>query len=124
MSRPICDKLVMIVEDDSDVRESIAEILEDNAYCSLGCSNGKEALDELRARPDKPCVILLDIMMPVMDGLEFRALQQGDPDLDTIPVVVLTAHASVHASEMMAAAAWLNKPVQLETLLAMVERFC
>jgi CheY-like chemotaxis protein len=122
--RPTCESLVMIVEDDVDVRESIAEVLEDNEYQSLGAANGKEAIEQLRAGLQKPCVILLDIMMPVMDGWQFRALQREDPELGSIPVVVLTAHADLQQADEMAAAACLKKPVRLDTLLATVQRFC
>jgi CheY-like chemotaxis protein len=120
-----CDHLVMVVEDDRDVRESIAEVLEDHQYQPMGAANGKEAIDQLRAGSHKPCVILLDIMMPIMDGWQFRDLQREDPELSSIPVVVLTAHANLHeATTGMHAAACLKKPVPLKTLLATVERFC
>ncbi len=121
----VCNNLVMVVEDDLDVRESLVEVLEDNDYLPLGAANGKEAIELLRAGHAKPCVILLDIMMPVMDGWQFRALQRADPELDTIPVVVLTAHANLQeAADKLAAAACLGKPFRLETLLATVEQFC
>ena len=60
-------RMIMIVEDDVDVRESIAEVLADNCYESVSASNGQDAMDKLRARKRKPFVILLDIMMPIMD---------------------------------------------------------
>jgi CheY-like chemotaxis protein len=115
----------MIIEDDRDVRESIVEVLQDAAYFPLGAANGKEALGQLRARADMPCVILLDLAMPVIDGWEFRALQRLDPELDTIPVVILSARPNVQeVADGMAAAACLKKPVQLDALLATVQRFC
>jgi len=123
-TRSTCEGLVMIVEDDLDVRESIAEVLEDNEYRPLLAANGKEALERLRAGPERPCMILLDIMMPVMDGREFRALQREDPELGSIPVVVFTAHAELQEANELAAAAYLKKPVRLDALLATVERFC
>jgi CheY-like chemotaxis protein len=127
MSEPAgaCEHLVMIVEDDLDLRESIAEVLEDHEYRPLGAANGQEAIERLRAEPHKPCVILLDIMMPVMDGWQFRALQREDPELDAIPVVVMTAHVDILQAERgLAAAAFLKKPVHLDALLATVARFC
>ena len=125
MTAQPCSNLVMIVEDDPDVRQSILEVLGDHAYEALHAANGKEAIDRLRGSQARPCVILLDIMMPVMDGFQFRALQQQDADLGTIPVVVLSAHANAHeAARKMNAAAALKKPVQLETLIEMVDRFC
>jgi CheY-like chemotaxis protein len=120
-----CDAVVMVVEDDADVRDAIAEVLQDHDYQPVGAANGQEAIAHLRSHPVMPCVILLDIMMPVMDGWQFRALQRQDPHLSPIPVVVLTAHANVQeAANKMAAAACLKKPIQLEALLATVEQFC
>lgn len=120
-----CNKRVMVVEDDRDLRESIAEILQDNAYSPIGAANGQDALDCLHGSDGKPCVILLDIMMPVMDGWQFRVLQRRDPELSDIPVVVLTAHASIQeAARKMRAVAGLRKPVNVGTLLQTVERFC
>jgi CheY-like chemotaxis protein len=120
-----CDRVIMVVEDDRDVRETIAEILTDHAYQTLLASNGQEALSRLRAAAAKPCVILLDIMMPVMNGWEFRALQKTEADLREIPVVVITAHADAsRAAAEMGAAGFLRKPVKLESLLASVSRFC
>jgi CheY-like chemotaxis protein len=119
------DKLVMVVEDDWDVRESIAEVLEDNDYRPIRASNGKEALDRLRAAARKPCVILLDIMMPIMDGWQFREHQAQDPELSNIPVIVLSAHANIdEAASGMHAAASLRKPIQLQVLLTIVHRLC
>lgn len=123
-ARP-CHRLVMIVEDDVDLRESIAEVLEDLQYRPLGAANGKEAIERLRCGPERPCVILLDIMMPVMDGWQFRALQREDPELGDIPVIVMTAHADHRrAADGLAAAACLTKPIELDTLLATLQRFC
>jgi CheY-like chemotaxis protein len=125
MSEPCSDSVVLIVEDDRDIRESILEALEDNDYHPVGASNGKEALDKLRHGMARPCVILLDIMMPIMDGWQFRALQREDPELSSIPVVVLTAHTSIEdASQRMHAAACLKKPVPLSVLLSTVNRLC
>ena len=103
----------------------IVEVLEDHDYQPMVATNGKEAIERLRANGTKPCVILLDIMMPVMDGWEFRALQRADSELGAIPVVILTAHANIdEAVSGMAADGALQKPLHLQTLLATVERFC
>jgi CheY-like chemotaxis protein len=100
-------------------------VLEDNGYQPLPAANGREAIDQLRAATTKPCAILLDIMMPVMDGWQFRAAQQQDPELSSIPVVVVTAHADIQeAVEKMQVAGALKKPVQLDALLEIVSRFC
>lgn len=115
----------MIVEDDRDVRETIAEILEDNDYVPLAAANGQEAIDRLRSTAERPCMILLDIMMPIMDGWQFRAAQQKDPALSAIPVVVLSAHANItEAASGMQAAGSLPKPVALKKLMRTVEEIC
>jgi CheY-like chemotaxis protein len=116
---------VLIVEDDPDIRGAIAEVLTDGNYRALLASNGADALAELRAAAPTPCVILLDVMMPVMDGKEFRNQQRGDETLRGIPVVVLSAHAdATNYAEQMQAAGFLKKPVDLSTLLEIVEQFC
>ena len=120
-----CDGVVMIVEDDLDLRESITEVLEDCQFRTVGAANGQEAIEHLRRDPQRPCVILLDMMMPVMDGWQFRELQRDDPELRSIPVVVMTAHVDLRqTSDALGAAACLKKPIHLGTLLDTVERFC
>jgi CheY-like chemotaxis protein len=120
-----CNRTVLVVEDDRDVREAIVEVLTDSDYEALRASNGAEALARLRAGPVRPCVILLDIMMPTMDGWQFRTEQQADPSMMDIPVVVLSAGAdAVEAAAKMAAAGYLKKPVALERLLGVVKQFC
>ncbi|TMA19050.1 MAG: response regulator [Deltaproteobacteria bacterium] len=125
MSASACARTVLIVEDDADTRDAIVEVLTDRNYRALEASNGADALDELRGAAPRPCVILLDMMMPVMDGKEFRNLQRVDEALREIPVVVLSAHADATGlAEQMEAAGFLRKPVDLVTLLQTVEQFC
>jgi CheY-like chemotaxis protein len=120
-----CERTVLIVEDDADTRGAIAEALTDENYRALEASNGADALGELRAAPSPPCVILLDVMMPVMDGTEFRSVQRHDETLRGIPVVVLSAHADATVfAKQMEADGFLKKPVDLVTLLRTVEQFC
>ena len=125
MSEAGCNRTVLVVEDDPDVREAIAEVLADSRYVTLHAANGAEALQRLRAASVRPCLILLDMMMPTMDGWQFRIEQQRDPAVKDIPVVVLSAHADGgETAAKMAAAEYLSKPVALERLLHVVERFC
>jgi CheY-like chemotaxis protein len=120
-----CEKTVLVVEDDTDIRDAIAEVLTDGDYRALCASNGAAALAELRAAQPQPCVILLDMMMPVMDGKEFRAEQVRDAALRNIPVIVLSAHTEAGtAAAQMNAAGFLSKPVDLHTLLDTIEQFC
>lgn len=125
MTEP-CGRHVLVVEDDPDVRDAILEMLEDHDYASVPAANGKEALDRLRAgEQEQPCLILLDLMMPVMDGWQFRAEQTQDEMLSRIPVVVVTAHPNAReTAEKMGASGFLRKPFTMKALLEMVERYC
>jgi CheY-like chemotaxis protein len=112
---------LLIVEDDPDIAETLAELLDDRGYEVEIAGNGAEALRRLE-RPPRPGLILLDLTMPVMDGRQFRRVQLERPELASIPVVVLTA--DVHAHPELRAAGWLIKPVPLEGLLSAVDRHC
>ncbi len=118
-----CPRAVLVVDDDRDVREAVREVLQDHGYDVQEAGNGQEALDLLRARSTPPCVILLDMMMPVMDGWKFREAQCNDPSLCEIPVVVLSAGTD-HGVETPAPLDFLRKPVQLPPLLEAVARYC
>ena len=119
------NRLVMIIEDDRDVRDSVREALEDHGYQTIGASQGREALELLRSSAAKPCIILLDMMMPVMDGWAFRKAQTADPALSSIPVIVLTAHSSASdTAREMGAVGFLRKPVTLQELLTAVKQEC
>ena len=83
---------VLVVEDDLDIRQALMEILDEHGFAALGARDGAEALDLLSRATELPCLILLDLMMPVMDGASFREAQRKDPRLASIPVVVLSAY--------------------------------
>jgi CheY-like chemotaxis protein len=96
--------------------------LEDEGYQAVAASNGEEALIYLNSR-ERPCVILLDLMMPVMDGWEFRRQQQQDPRWSKIPVVVITAGGKYGANSI-AAEQILPKPLQLDRVLEALAQYC
>jgi CheY-like chemotaxis protein len=115
---------VLIIEDDASLRESIAELLEMEGYDVECARNGREALDQLRHVP-VPCLIILDLMMPVMDGWEFRRRQKSDPALPDIPVLVISGAWNMGPQgEVPDADAYLVKPFGVEEFLATVERLC
>lgn len=115
---------VLVVEDDADIRDTISQILEFEGYAVATARNGAEALAQMR-RGRRPAVILLDLMMPGMNGWEFRSAQLVDPALADIPVVVLSGDRTVAAEAGdMKAAGFLTKPVELSMLLDTVRRFC
>jgi CheY-like chemotaxis protein len=113
---------VLIVEDDADLREMMAQLLSLEGYRTQTVANGVEALDVLQ-RGDRPDLILLDLMMPVMDGWEFRRRQIQDPRIADVPVVVLSALDPSRAVDL-AGAAFLKKPLDFDRLLDLVRRFC
>jgi CheY-like chemotaxis protein len=125
MTATSCDRTVLVVEDDAAVRDAIAEVLADFEYKAVEAGDGAEALRQLRAASIRPCLILLDVMMPGMDGWAFRAEQERDPAVKDIPVILLSAHTDVRsAAAQMKAAGFLAKPIAVDVLLEIVERFC
>ena len=82
------------------IRDSIVEFLDDNGYQAVGASDGRDALDKLTASDPPPCLILLDLMMPIMDGRSFREQQLQTPQLASIPVVVFSAYRDVAKTEL------------------------
>jgi CheY-like chemotaxis protein len=114
---------VLVVDDDPDLREMMAQLLALEGFDASTAANGRDALDRLDAGPI-PQVILLDLMMPVMDGQAFRAEQRADPALASIPVVVVSAYRDVERYADELAAECLAKPVRLDTLLATARRHC
>lgn len=117
------ESAILLVEDDVDIADAISTCLEDHGYRIVVAANGRDAMEKLRQSAVLPGLILLDLMMPVMDGWQFRAAQTAEAAFAAIPVVLLSAHVNVReAAEKMAVAGWLKKPVDLTTLLEVVER--
>jgi CheY-like chemotaxis protein len=114
---------VLIVDDDPDILDMMGLLLENAGYEVQTALDGARALDRL-GDGVRPAIILLDLMMPVMDGWSFRDHQRRDPAIARIPVVVLTGdgHADDKA-RALGAEGYLRKPVELAELLAMVERY-
>ena len=115
-------KLVLIVEDDLDQARLIAEVLEAAGYRTAIAANGCEALAHLRTN-NHPDLILLDMMMPVMDGWKFREEQRKWPALASIPVVIVTADGDARGkAASIQAAGHVAKPITIDSLLDEVER--
>ena len=118
------DHRILVIEDDPTIREVLVEVLGEHGYAAIGAANGREALDTLAATADRPCVILLDLMMPVMDGRSFREEQLQCPELSDIPVIVISAHLDHTVATDLNAAAYLRKPVRLSEVLSSVKAHC
>jgi CheY-like chemotaxis protein len=122
MTPPLPHYPVLIVEDDEDLREMMAQLLTLEGYDAATVANGREALEYLH-NASTPSVILLDLMMPVMDGWEFRRQLEADPTLAPVPVIVLSALDQVRAVNIHAAA-FLKKPLDFDRLLDLVRTYC
>jgi CheY-like chemotaxis protein len=122
---PDCQRMVLVVDDDEAIRESLSELLGDEGYRVQTAANGAEALSLLRPPSQlRPCVILLDLMMPIMNGQEFYAEQQRDPTLATIPIVVISADKNIALKATGFRGDFLPKPVRLDTVLGVLDRHC
>jgi CheY-like chemotaxis protein len=117
-------RVVLVVEDDVDIRETLAEILDDEGYQVVTAGDGDEALCKLRdpSQP-RPQVILLDLMMPVMSGAQFYAEKQKDPELARIPVVILSAVRRMEAKAPVDfRGEALTKPTEIPSILEAIEK--
>jgi two-component system, chemotaxis family, chemotaxis protein CheY len=124
MSTQSCQRLIFVVDDDAAIRETLALILHDEGYQVVTASDGLDALEQLQKRSGTPCVILLDLMMPVMTGSQFYEAKQKDPELAKIPVVVISADSNLKQKAASFGGDYIAKPVRVETVLDAVERHC
>lgn len=113
---------VLVVEDDADIREVMTELLKDGGYTVCSAQHGAEALDQLRSGV-RPGLILLDLMMPVMDGWTFFHEKQRDPALESIPVLVTSAVSPRDPrNESLRAVPFMAKPLDFRELIKSVAR--
>lgn len=118
MTRP-----VLIVDDDPDIRDALTQLLEDEGYEVHSAGDGRQALERLRGGVI-PGLVLLDLMMPIMNGWELRAEMKKDPALSGIPVVVITAGGSNIDRSSIDAEAFLPKPLDIKRLTDLVALHC
>ena len=112
---------ILVIEDDSNIRFTTQTILESEGYSVSLAVHGRDGLETLR-NMEPPCLVLLDINMPEMDGYEFLLEKNADPTIASVPVVVVSATAEV--SRLGGVAEVVKKPFALEDLIATVGRFC
>jgi CheY-like chemotaxis protein len=115
---------VLIVEDDTDIRETMIELLLERGFGAIGAANGAEAIGVLERATTLPCVILLDLMMPVMDGVGFREAQIANPAWAGIPVVVMSAYGDVVSHARALGVEHVVKPIGIAALVGAVRRHC
>ncbi len=119
--RNSCCQSILVVEDDDDIRNVMIDVLESEGYHAVAAANGKEALDLLHTI-SKPCLVLLDMMMPIMNGREFLDKIMEDSILAPIPVLIVSAVAD--KTNTKGAVGFLKKPVDIEMVLKMVNQYC
>jgi CheY-like chemotaxis protein len=114
---------VLVVEDDRDIREATIGLLHAMGFRTLEAANGREALGAL-AGGARPCLILLDLMMQIMNGWDFLEAMMHDAELRRIPVIIVSAYLPTVSAAKLGVAAVLPKPVDPDTLEDLVERHC
>ena len=124
VSEPVGPKryLVAIIEDDSEFRNMLRELLEEEQYRVVALSNGAEALETLRGE-SIPDIILLDVSMPVMDGFDFLRFRNDDPQLAQVPVVLVT-NAKPHERPTIGVNDVVRKPIDIDEILFVISRYC
>ena len=116
------DRYLLVVDDDAGVREMLCEVIAEAGYRVAAVEDGREALLHLQANPP-PFLILLDLMMPVMDGRQFRREQRRQPELATIPVAVLSADTQLERDDDLRDTRRLSKPIDLDQLLDVIRSY-
>lgn len=115
-------RAILIVEDEPDIRENLQALFELEGYKVFTAGNGKEGLKALRVMP-RPCLILLDMLMPVMNGSEFLTAKEHEDSLSTIPVGIVSG-VSDRPKLVGGAVAFLRKPLEFDGLLKFVKQYC
>jgi CheY-like chemotaxis protein len=115
---------ILVIDDDEDIREALGDVLGDAGYSVRVAASGDEALEMLRGA-DRPALILLDLMMPGMDGFGFRAAQVADPAIASIPVVIISAGGNLATdAKRLGATGFIQKPMKLDAILREVGSRC
>jgi CheY-like chemotaxis protein len=114
---------ILVVEDDAVLRRTVVDILRQEGYPVAEADDGLTAIEQLKRDP--PVLMLLDLMMPRMNGWELRQRMLAEPAWAQVPVVVMTAHTSAtNDQEYLQAEGWLLKPVRYEHLMRLVAEYC
>jgi two-component system, chemotaxis family, chemotaxis protein CheY len=115
---------ILVIDDEPQIRFLISELLSDEGYTVVQAANGREALIYLQAANPLPSLILLDMMMPILNGWEFLRVQQRNPVFAPIPVVVISAfRALAESAAALGVQEALTKPIDLDRLVDLVQRY-
>ena len=117
-------EMVLVVDDHPDIREGMQHMLEMGGYGVQTAANGREAL-ALLFRGLRPCAIIMDLAMPVMNGFEFRQEQLKHAEIAAIPFIAYSAVVDVHQhAQHLRAAAYLEKPIEFQHVLRLIRQYC
>lgn len=124
LAAPAADRrpLVMVIDDDADIRTSIQDLLDEEGFATVGAANGQAALNLLADLRDRPALILLDLMMPIIDGWTFCKIRQGIVALMEIPVITISAASTTGTTEPLRVDGTIKKPFDAGALVRMVTR--
>jgi CheY-like chemotaxis protein len=114
--------MVLIVDDDEDLRDSVRDILHRRGYEVGTAADGQAALQILKTTAKHVCIVLLDLVMPIMDGWQFLAAVRAQSSLSSVPIVVVSGHAATHAPSGVDRV--VRKPIDLSELFSVVEKHC
>lgn len=120
MDKPNCHS-ILVVEDDEDIRNALTDLLEDEGYHTESAVNGKDALKILGEIP-RPCLVLLDMMMPIMNGRQFLDEVMKDSKLAPIPILIVSAIAD--KTNIEGSIGFLKKPIDIDVVLNVVSQYC
>jgi CheY-like chemotaxis protein len=113
--------LILVVDDEPGIRDAIGSVLEDEGYAVTTAGDGRVALQAMHDGL-RPCLAILDLMMPVMTGVELCRAMERDPELADVPVVIVSAYA--RGAEDLQVDAVIHKPFGLEEIIDLAERYC
>jgi CheY-like chemotaxis protein len=112
----------MVIDDDADIRTAIQDLLDGEGFATVGAADGQAALDLLADSPDRPAVILLDLMMPILDGWTFCKIRQGIVTLMDIPVITISAASTTGTRAPLRVEGSIEKPFDADALIQLVTR--
>lgn len=120
-----CNKGILIIEDERDARESLRQLLELEGFVATTAENGRVGLERIEAQ-ERPCLILLDLMMPIMNGWQFlEALTAHHPDvLRSVPLVIISAAADVGQLPIASGCRVMKKPIDFDQLMRVAHEHC
>lgn len=115
--------MILVVEDEVAIAEVIGSVLQDEGYKVATAPDGEAALDILRDASARPCLAFLDLMMPGMNGWELRKAMLADPELSSVPVVILSAFTAGDMGSLHSVAV-IQKPFQLDQIVELAALHC